>query len=324
MADYLYGSGRIRALENRLLGGERIRLLLQEPTVQEVWSRLTEYGVSPILSADGTPDLEATLQAIQRRAAEEVRECAGNAPAVLFGLYPYDCNNVKVALKAFAMQADPRPMMVDFATVSAEEVISMTWRNDFSGLPPYMAKAAGRARESHAMLQNPQQIDFLMDQAVFADMLAAVRGEPFLTELTRLRIDLANMHICVRILRRGLNRRMLEQVLIAGGSIGERQWLEVFAGGEPALEERLSAYFPRKLTVHAAQDGSPSLLAVAADNLYMEKLREVKYLSFGKEIPAVYLAAVEYEVRNLRILLTMKSWGFPAGMIEEKLRHEYV
>ena len=53
MADYMYGSARVRTLEASLIGRERIESLLDAKSTAEMWSRLQEYGVEPVRDAGG-------------------------------------------------------------------------------------------------------------------------------------------------------------------------------------------------------------------------------------------------------------------------------
>ena len=45
--EYMYASARMRALENRLVGRERMELLIDARSSEEVMDRLAEFGLSP-------------------------------------------------------------------------------------------------------------------------------------------------------------------------------------------------------------------------------------------------------------------------------------
>ena len=42
--EYTYASARIRSLENRIVGRERMEILMESKSVEEVLDRLAEYG----------------------------------------------------------------------------------------------------------------------------------------------------------------------------------------------------------------------------------------------------------------------------------------
>ena len=45
--EYMYASARIRAMENRLVGKERIDVLTDLKSSEDVMNKLSEYGVAP-------------------------------------------------------------------------------------------------------------------------------------------------------------------------------------------------------------------------------------------------------------------------------------
>ena len=51
--EYMYASARIRAKENRLVGKERIDLLVDAKTSADVMSKLAEYGIAPTEAGEG-------------------------------------------------------------------------------------------------------------------------------------------------------------------------------------------------------------------------------------------------------------------------------
>ena len=52
--EYMYASARMRAMENRLIGRERIELLVEARSSDEVMDKLAEFGLAPT-ETDGDP-----------------------------------------------------------------------------------------------------------------------------------------------------------------------------------------------------------------------------------------------------------------------------
>ena len=61
-----------------------------------------------------------------------------------------------------------------------------------------------------------------------------------------------------------------------------------------------------------------------ADDLWMELVRKAKYIPFGAEVLIGYAVAIEYEVKNIRIILAAKDAGIAPDGIRERLRKSYV
>ena len=69
--EYMYASARMRAMENRLIGRERMELLVEARSADEVMDRLTEFGLSPA-ETEGTTALPAGEGAFEKVFITEV------------------------------------------------------------------------------------------------------------------------------------------------------------------------------------------------------------------------------------------------------------
>ncbi|MBR3893550.1 MAG: V-type ATPase subunit [Clostridia bacterium] len=330
MTDYLYHSARIRALECALLGRDRLEKILAADG-EAVLTLLNEYGITPVTDAESGRLLrEETLLGELHGSYAEIASLASDETVLRLWRYPYDCNNVKAAIKGFIRRIDPRSMMFDFGTLETETVIAMAQSGDFSALPPAMAIAADEAVQAFAKTKNPQQIDLLLDRACYADMLAAAErsGVAFAVALVREKIDLINLLIVVRILRMKLGesgKALLSASLLTGGNLSLAQLLSWFAAGESVMWDRLYYTSYGKLSeAVAASDRSLTAVERSADDFWMAHVKEAKYASFGPEVLIAFLQAHEYQVRNLRIILAGKTAGLPAETIRERIREGYV
>ena len=331
MADYLYGSARIRVLENALIGKDRMEILLQTKTLSELMGRLKEFGFEwKTDPASGAVLREETLLSRLREAYREVLSLCDNDPALKLWLYPYDCNNLKVAIKCFFRQIDPIPMTFDFGTVSAEQIVKMVETRAFTDLPEAMTAAAEEAMAEYSKTRNPQLVDLILDRACYRDMLAAAEtsGSAFVKALLQKKIDLTNLMICVRILRMQsgeAGKMLLRDALLEGGTLAQDQLLDWFEGGESFLWDRL-AYSSYDRLARTVSESDKSLTAVerSMDDAWMEEIRTARYVPYGAEVLVAYLLAYEAEVRNLRILLAGKEAELPTQIIRERIRESYV
>ena len=330
MKDYLFSSARIRTLESQLVTRARTEELLEAKSLAEAFDRLREYGIDPVTDENGKPLREDTLLSILRKSYLTVEEMLPDDAALVLWRYPYDCNNIKAAIKGFARKIDPRTMMFDFGTVDIDSVIRMTETGCFDGLPTHMKAVAVSATEEYAKTKDPQVIDLMLDAACYADMLeAATRsGVAFAVQLVRMKIDLTNLLICVRILRMKsgeMGRLLLENALIAGGLISFADLKAWFSVGEDFLWDRLYySEYDALASAVSASDGSLTAVERCLDNEWMRQIRSVKFVSYGAEVAIAFLQAHEYEVRNLRIILSGKEAGLATETLRERIRDSYV
>ena len=330
MADYLFGSANIRTLESAIIGRERIERLLNTKTTSEAWELLADWGVNIVRNSDGNPMREETLLGILKGAYARLMELAPDSDALRLWLYPYDCNNLKAAQKAFVRGIDPSSMLFDFGTIPAENIVKMVEAGNYEGLPTAMCKAAQEAMDEYSKTKNPQVIDLIVDKACWGDMLAAAHasGEEFVIRLVQTKIDLLNVMIALRILRMKsgeVGKVLFADAFLEGGKLARQGMIESMANGEDALISfvRYSSYaaFAEKFL---ASDKVLSTAEKLADNYWMSLILENKFIPAGLEVMIAFLAAHEYEVKNLRIVLSGKEAGIATATIRERIRDSYV
>lgn len=335
--EYMYASARIRSLENRLVGRERTEVLAEARTVSEVMDRLAEYGIKPAETADGSPPAgeaisaarEGMLLAILREAFDEVERAVPDASVFRYFRYPYDCNNIKAAIKCAIRGISAEDMLFDFGTVPADEVETLLREGNCEVLPPAMAAAIPAARDAYDRTGDPRRIDTVLDRACYADMLAAAlsSGDETLIAWMKAKIDLCNILTAIRILRMSMGavgEAFLTEALLAGGTLTEKFFAEAAEKGEAGLWEALSPTAYYRL---AQVEGDPRPLSAvekACDDLYMGLVREGARIPFGAPVAGGYLVGCEVSVKNIRIILAAKDAGLDSAVIRERIRVSYV
>lgn len=330
MADYLYGSARVRSLENAIVGRDRILRMAQSKNASEAYSVLEEAGVELLHDENGTVLREETLLEILKKAYTTVMALAPDSAALRLWLYPYDCNNVKAAIKGFVRGIDAKSMMFDFGTVSTDRIVGMVAGGHFEDLPAAMTRAANEALAAYSKTKNPQKIDLLLDRACYEDMLCAARmsGNDFVLDLVRMKIDLLNVSMTLRVLRMKSGETggsLLRDALLEGGTIGVSELVSLYEKGEDVFWAQISrSGFDKLADRFFESDRTPSVLDRISDNLWMEKILDTKFIPMGLEVMVSFLLAHEYEVKNLRIVLSGKEAGLPVNTICERIRESYV
>ena len=331
MADYLFGSANIRTLEHAIIGRERIERLLNTKTTDEAWDLLSDWGVDIIRNSEnGKPMREETLLGILKGAYDRLSELAPDSDALRLWLYPYDCNNLKAAQKAFIRGIDSTSMLFDFGTLPATDIVKMVETGNYEGLPTNLQASAQSAMDEYAKTKNPQVIDLILDKACWRDMMetAKASGEAFVIRLVETRIDLLNVMIALRILRMKsgeVGKVLFADAFLEGGKLTREGLTDALNSGENALWESLRySDYSRFAENFAKSDETLSTAEKLADNYWMSLILENKFVPDGLEVMIAFLAAHEYEVKNLRILLSGKEAGIPATTIRERIRDSYV
>ncbi|MBE6538153.1 MAG: hypothetical protein E7671_01650 [Ruminococcaceae bacterium] len=322
--EYLYASARVRATESRLIGADKLEAAISSKGLAE-----TEALISSLDIGEGKTESADKLGDALSSAYSFIGAISPDDSVAAFLRYAYDCNNIKAALKCFFRGIDPGEMLFSFGTVSKDEIKEMPVKGDFSALPKNMSEAASEAFDAYSETKNPQLIDIILDKACFRDMLSAAEesGEDFIVSLTRKKIDLVNIMMCVRTARMGggfAEREVLHSSLISGGELDVETLFASESEEDIALILRGGEYDGVSELMLSGRDVTLAELECACDNIYMTAVKRTKYIPFGASVLCSYLIAVEYEIKNLRIIHAGKLAGLSPDKIRERVRLSYV
>ncbi len=318
--EYLFASVRVRLAEKYLISESKLRSAAAAKGTEE-----TEAIIASLPSSGDTPEKKLTNSLAS--AFEFAEEITPEPNIVLFLRYVYDCCNIKSALKCYfrGIECPEDEMLFSFGSIPCDKVKKMPEKHDFSSLPRNMSEAAEEAFDAYVKTNNPQLIDTILDRACFTDMLQAAEdsGESFAVELVKMKIDLTNIMMACRTMKMGsvFASELLRASLISGGNIPESEFK---AESTEKLAEILRETPYSSLSELISGNHSSAELERACDNIYMQRIKSTKTLSFGAPLICAYLVASEYQVKNLRILLAGKRALQSSEKITERLRLSYV
>ncbi len=324
MEDYLFACARVSALENGLIGREKLERLMAAPGMEKCVELLSEYGVDVKRDpATGAFLREETLLARLQKAYAEVQDGTEDAPFARIFRRQYDCNNIKAAIKCQKRGVDPASMMFDFGTIPVQTVVECAGKNDFEKLEEPFATAAREASDAFAKTNNPQWVDLVLDRACYAAMLADAGKNEFARKIVAQKIDLTNLLTCLRLLRMRsgeAGRMLLRDALIEGGELEKEFFEAAYGEGETPFWEAVARTDYSAFANGLESSSTLTEIERAADNFWISSVRQAKWQVFGQEVLLSYLATVEYEVRNLRIVLAGVEAGLSPKIIGERIR----
>lgn len=232
--DYIYVSARVRAHEAASFGAEGLRALVDARDYDAAVRLLTERGPALRKNAAGRVDWEATLDAYLADAFALVEESVPFPALFSFLRIPYDCHNLKSALKASFRGEDFIRFFLPLGNFTLEELAAMTAARDFSPLPDALRRAVPEASADFSASRDPQEIDRILDRASFAAMLEEVGRfrVKSLTALVELKIDLVNLITAIRLYRMGARTEgPFLSFFLEGGTLGRAFFADLFGKG---------------------------------------------------------------------------------------------
>ena len=327
--EYVYISAKVRSLENSLIGRATLEKMLSAKDADDAFSILRDAGAD--VRSDrryNATEREEILLALQKQALEELGAGLPDADLLKIFEYPYDCANIKSAIKCEIRGIDCAPLLFDIGSVSPEVAVDAVKRRDFSVFPKNMAKAAAEAIDEINRTGNPQTIDFILDRACFADIddIAKATDADFVLKYCQERADLKNFMIALRVLRMDCGvygEKLVDAALVPGGSIDASDFSAAYKRGEDNLFALVSDRYGevgRKISVGCALE----LAEKVCDDCLMDILSCAKMKTYGIEIPFAYIAAIENEIQNIRMITAGKDAGTDSDLVRERLRESYV
>ncbi len=320
---YLCLSAMLRARETRMLTADRAARMLEASGFEESVKLLADCGYED-LSGLNAAGIDAALS--ERRAAilSELENLVPDKALVELFRLKYDYHNAKAVLKGEAMGVDPLRLMSSSGRVAPEKLKAAYDEERVSDLPPVLGAAMVEAGNTLARTANPQLADFELDRACFDEMktIAAELDNPFLAGYVKLLIDAANLKSAVRTARMRKSADFLSSVLIKGGADVDR-----IAAADGDGLAAIFAHTPLEKAAAAGAEaiagGSMTVFELLCDNAVNDYLRSAKLVSYGPEVVAAYVAAVETEITAVRMILTGSLAGVDAETIKERLRDLY-
>lgn len=325
--DYLYASARIKALEKNLLSREKMERMAEARSMEEALKVLTELGW-PEISTPNMATIEQVLSQRRREAFALVRMLAPDKRLPDVFLVKYDYHNIKTLLKSEITGENPESILIEAGRIPIKQLELMLGEGMFTGMTKIMEGAIEEARDVLARTQDPQLLDFLLDQAMFADMLdmAKAFGSPYLITYVQLMIDSVNLRTVVRLRKMGKGFDSLRYALIPGGQVSLSRMLQEIT---PDMVESVFSQSSLAAAAHAGAaaikgEGSLAHMDQLAEDALLKHLKGAKYVAFGAEPLIGYLAAQEMEITAVRTVMAGRLADMESELIIERLREAYV
>ncbi len=324
--DYLYASGRIKAMERSFLVRSNLLRLCESGSVAEGIKLLCEWGYLP---ADSTAeDLQSAFNAVQLTCYRQAGELFPDKRLLDFFRAKYDYHNVKAILKGIASGEDYMPLMSFCGRIAPSLLSSCILEDKYFALPKRLAHAVYEARAALLRSGDPQIVDGYLDREQFRDMEETAKeiGEKYVVEYFKLQVDMQNLRAAVRLARMGADFTELKKYFISGGTVSLNRLL-VEITPDTIAHNFTGGYFTEVVSVAGSalrREKGLSELDRAVDDALTAFIKKGKLVAFGVEVPVSYVAAKESELVVLRTIFAGLKVGLAPEKMTERLRETYV
>ena len=216
--EYLYLNTSIHARTDGVLTKERADRLAEARSPEDFIRLLTDFG---FISEQGVTAEQSAEDALLD-AFRFVGKYAPDKDVYALFRYPYDCHNLKAAIKSsYRKKFSYSDLSTPLGSVDPAEAEAAVVKKDFSAFPKNMAEAAFAATDAFDRTGDPQKIDLLLDVACFADMSesAEKHGVDFICRYVAAKIDTVNICSAARCIALSSPLSFFRTVFISGGTL---------------------------------------------------------------------------------------------------------
>ncbi|MCM8781466.1 MAG: V-type ATPase subunit [Candidatus Omnitrophica bacterium] len=296
---YAYATGRIRALEKRLLNKQAFERLIESQPLSEAILIIQEYGLSPHLNEN-----LATAYKI-------LDELSLDKKVTHFFRVKYDFHNLKVALKSKFMDLKEECIshlgLFDFGLI--KKMANREWAENI----PFDYLSLVRKVENVSL----QLLNFTIDKAMVDYTLGLLEKYCFLRDYFRRYIDLKNLNFYFRLYRKS---DILKDALLDGGYINKIEFLREVDIRKIRRYEAIINIGTEALM----KKGDSGFFEKVCDDYLLNFLKPAKYMPFGIEPLFAYVVALEYQAKSINAILFCKKNEIPKDIIRKHLRESYV
>ena len=327
---YAYAVARIRAIEKKLLDKTGIDRMVDAKSPEESLKMIVEAGYgNPSGDSLQAQDYEKLLKEEQKKVCGLIKEIAPEPEIFDLFLHRHDYHNLKVILKSEFLGQDNDEIFIDFGTISVNKLKMMVRDRNFSEMPEIMRAAVEECIDTFNRTGDSQSIDLIMDRASFEHMKEVAKKScyDFLIELVKIMADIANIKIFLRVKKLGKSWDFLQKVLLPGGSIDSKAFIENL---DAPIDNFINMLFYKPYGKLAEglesfkASGSMTKFEKLSDNFIISYARKSIYKPLGIEPLVGYVIAKENEIKNIRIIMVGKINNIPNDIIRERLRESYV
>lgn len=332
--EFLFLSGRIRALEAKLLSHAQIDRMIGAKSPEDAFRVLTELQYAEEFDDATRPkDFFKIIRKGLSETKTMITSGTENDPAFEFVWKEYDLSNLKRALKLKFLDGaselgtfSESDGFAFLGSLDAKEIEEAIFQRNTKHLPREYRAALEEAEKKFVKTKSFRDIEFILDRAHF-DFLKRVSGShrmPVLKELLALRADGTNLRSaarCIFVWKESLP----EDAILPHGTISKENLLKITS--QETLTQAFKAHpFFERFEETLSQDVPAEELLVQLErqihNAAIEWLSERESSDIGSIIvPMTYLQKRIRNASRLRFVMAAKFYNIAPEKIYETLKH---
>lgn len=319
--EFAYGVAHIRAHELSLLTNENLESMISASNLNDAIRVLGDKGWN---TEKG--DFSSMLLEESEKNWNLLCECLPKKHLLDCLIIENDFHNLKTAIKTVFTGENPEGYFIFPCVYDVQKIKGDIEKKDFSALPLCMAETAQMAYDVLTRLGSGQMADIIIDKQAMAVKLklAEKSDSVLLKNAVEMNVAAANIKIALRCIKTGKSMDFMKKAMSDECPIIEIETLQKKAlEGEDAVTSYLEGIKEFSQAALFLKE-STTLFEKSLDDAIMEKVKDAKYTAFGIEPVFAYFMARETEIKNVRVILSLKRNGISSEEIRKRVREAYV
>lgn len=319
----------ISVKEKEMISAQQFQKILLNPNKETIINLLQEKGY-PIKLED-LDDLNLVEKALMSKLIAGYQWAYQETPAndvVEILALPYLYHNLKVLLKEKASKQDLSCLIIPIGKVSLSHLDNLVATLSSDRLPDHLVNEVKAIWQEYLNYHDYRVLEVGCDLAYFKHLrkIAERVDDEKINQAVNLIIEFYNLITVKRAQALQKNQGFMKQVMTDQGQLGLNNYLELAEGKE------ISSWFNRlnpdafALQLKEAQSAleknqlSIPQLEKLVDQLLYHLFESGKFDSDGPYLLLRYLLGLEFEIKNIRLLISALVNDLPIELVKERMR----
>lgn len=323
---YLYASGLIRTLENKMPDLNDIERMTDASGSSEAFKVFNDTDYADNLLDVEAKDFNKALEDDFIQLKDLFFHIVPDEILLKIIFYQYDFHNIKLCFKEKYSEKNLEEYSSSLGFSNYQKVRKAIIDGERGDLPEKIEEAINyikkRINEEKAL---PYLIDRWADQKYFETIynLSQKTNNIFIKKLVLLQIDIVNLKNFIRGKRMNRENDYIVSELLPNGNISLKEFKELV---EKPIEEGVG-YLRKYFSKEAARFIDDFLekknlweLEKNLENLETNFIRQSKFIAYGPEVVLGYYHAKKNATRNVRLIMTAKLNNIKSEEIKQRTR----
>ncbi len=323
-SSYPYASARVKAIESRLLGQDKLTRIIETKDFEEAMRALSEAGYGQPSTAGASFE-----QLISKELSEADEFLVAVSPSDIFTQIMRmggDYHNLKVLIKLFMQDKSFDKVALFPGNISVETLKRAITENNYYDLSETMKEALKHIDRQFAVAADVSVIGVTLDRAYSKEVSSLVKkmGDKLVSEYFTAMFDLTNIIAFMRT-RAFYGRESFDGAYLEGGSIEKRTFLDAFDLAEESVLSTVVKGDYSRILSGAIEDyhktKSLYMMEKARDDYLLSLLKEQRHDMFGIGPLMCYYIGKQREAEAVRMVMTAKQGGIDADVVSKRLKN---